>query len=224
MNGAFHRRNWFVQNQLTNDSFNLFQRQKINSTLSQFQLMGIWFGGPHGRTTYKGNMANSKDGTLLGYNLICELISANQSITITKDEANQMVAVHHKNKTSDEHFFVTYMTERGIANLMKFVVEENLAGVVAFLLILDDFEGTCQVDNSTFIDFNRIDYPDVPKRSDNRFPLLRTINEALYKAANRYNRNQLTAGSASSVTRNSYCVAVALLGIVFCLLSLALSN
>lgn len=173
--------------------------------------MGVWFGGVLGITTMKGIFAEARDGSMFGYNWICNALQRTESDQITRDEVNRMVSMRYKNAQVNAKGIVTYVTERGVANMMKFVAEENLAGVSVTSIDMDDFKGECEADNTTFDDFNKNDYPDVPQRIDNKFKFLRTVNEGLFKAVIKYTRDQMS-GRASAFIQNSWFVTFVLVG------------
>lgn len=111
----------------------------------------------------------------LGYNEICHIKKEQQLETRFDDTASQAVSKFVKDGKTH---VVTYDTPRSVANKVKFVVDNNLAGVWTWFVSSDDLHGECEADSTTFADYPSDKTPNQKSRPRD-FPLLRTVNEAL---------------------------------------------
>lgn len=70
---------------------------------------------------------------------------------------------------------VTYDSPRSVANKVKYMLEQKLGGVWVWFVSSDDFRGDCEIDPTTYADFENKTV-DTKIRS---YPLLRTVIQAL---------------------------------------------
>lgn len=87
-----------------------------------------------------------------------------------------------------------FESSRSIANKVRFAVRRNLGGVMVFPINYDDFDGNCLAENDTFADFkSTADVTlNIPAAKNTTFPLLYTINDAIFVAINEKNKeNQI---------------------------------
>lgn len=87
--------------------------------------------------------------------------------------ANQMIGRFEEN---NRKYVITYDTPRSVANKIKFAKEKSLGGVWVWFVSTDDFQGECPDDVTTFADYP---YAIRAPRKERKFPLLRTVNEAM---------------------------------------------
>lgn len=76
------------------------------------------------------------------------------------------------------HADVVIESSRSIANKVRFAMKRGLLGVAPIYMPFDDYLGICKNDNDTFADFEPV-VLNIPNRTDNTFPLLHTISEAM---------------------------------------------
>lgn len=78
----------------------------------------------------------------------------------------------------------TIPSSRSVANQIRNAIRWGLAGAMAYTIDSDDTLGKCGIDEDTFDDFNpakNIAF-NIPNRNNTSFPLLRTINDAIFVA------------------------------------------
>lgn len=152
-------------------------------------VLGLPFYGRTFKTVAQGNADDASDGVgfsgpftredgFLGYNEICNILS-NKTSGWTKQwdaQTSQMLARSDRNVFTQDVNVVTYDSSRSIANKVKFAMKKRLAGVMVWSVDTDDFLGACQLDDDTFADFRLV--TSAPRRINENYPLLRTINEA----------------------------------------------
>lgn len=141
-------------------------------------------GARSSETSFQGPYTR-EDG-FMGYNEICEeLKDPNHGWNITWDKHHQAPYMHKGVK------WVSYDNEESIRAKSQFAYDQGLAGVMTWSIDTDDFLGTC---------------------SGARFPLLRAINNALYKRT----QGISDGGSGSSTNVPALVLIVAsLLGYMF---------
>ncbi|XP_055304986.1 probable chitinase 2 isoform X2 [Sitodiplosis mosellana] len=88
-----------------------------------------------------------------------------------------LVTLQAKNENSEIRGVIFHNT-RSMANLARLAIKFGLAGVAVVSINFDDFRGKCGIEEDTFDDFKPTTKfsMDILKR---KFPLLRTINEAI---------------------------------------------
>lgn len=137
------------------------------------------FGDASNDNGFQGNF--TRENGFMGYNEIC-LLSSRASTpwhSSWNGELNQAV-IKHKNDFNSETRVVVYDSSRSIANKVRFAMQKKLAGSMVWSIDTDDFLGDCDFEGETFADFksNRGITFNFPKRFNQNYPLLRTINEA----------------------------------------------
>lgn len=96
-----------------------------------------------------------------------------------------------------------YESSRSIANKVRFAVRRDLGGIMAFAIDYDDFNGNCKPENDTFIDFEINDsMSNVQMAISSNFPLLNTINKAIFLAIDEKKQEQNIDQHKSNKTRN----------------------
>ncbi|XP_034108119.1 probable chitinase 2 [Drosophila albomicans] len=152
-------------------------------------VLGLPFYGRSFKTALQGVLDDASDGAgfqgpytredgFLGYNEICISLS-NKTSGWTKEwdaQTSQMLACSERSVFTQEVKVVTFDSSRSIANKVKFAMRKRLAGVMVWSVDTDDFLGECELDEDTFADFRLV--KTAPRRLNNNYPLLRTINEA----------------------------------------------
>lgn len=73
---------------------------------------------------------------------------------------------------------VIYESSRSIANKIRFAVDRKLGGAMAFPIDMDDFRGTCGIEEDAFADFELGTQFKIPNRHNATHSLLKTINYA----------------------------------------------
>ncbi|EDV95540.1 probable chitinase 2 [Drosophila grimshawi] len=152
-------------------------------------VLGLPFYGRTFKTVAQGNVDDASDGVgfqgpftredgFLGYNEICRILSNKTSGWSKKWDAptSQILAKSERNVFTQDVSVVTFDSSRSIANKVKFAVQKKLAGVMVWSVDTDDFLGKCELDEDTFADFRLV--TNSPRRLNQNYPLLRTINEA----------------------------------------------
>lgn len=152
-------------------------------------VLGLPFYGRTFKTVAEGNVNDASDGVgfrgpftredgFLGYNEICDILSNKTSGWTTKwdAETSQMVARSERNVFTLDVNVVSFDSSRSIANKVKFAMMKRLAGVMVWSVDTDDFLGKCEVYDDTYADFKYV--KSAPRRLNQNYPLLRTINEA----------------------------------------------
>ncbi|XP_064539452.1 probable chitinase 2 [Drosophila montana] len=152
-------------------------------------VLGLPFYGRTFKTVSQGNVDDASDGIgfrgpytredgFLGYNEICSILSNKTSGWSTQWDGatSQVVARSERNVFTQDVSVVTFDSSRSIANKVKFAMKKRLAGVMVWSVDTDDFLGKCQLDEDTYADFRLV--KTAPRRLNQNYPLLRTINEA----------------------------------------------
>lgn len=168
-----------------------------------------------------GNFTEAKTRRIVGYNVICEILSSAEASKWEKslNHDTGLYLLKNVNEQNNEKNFIVYASSRMIANHMQFAVQRELAGALAFAIDMDDFKGQCKLDEDTFEDFEGIT---LTKRDGNTFQLLRTINDALAMAvdkraqsgSNQISVNYIANGSAVNNRYNPIYVIFDLLGVL----------
>lgn len=152
-------------------------------------VLGLPFYGRTFKTVSQGNVDDASDGVgfrgpftredgFLGYNEICSILSNKTSgwSTTWDGATSQVVARSERNVFTQDVSVVTFDSSRSIANKVKFAMKKRLAGVMVWSVDTDDFLGKCEPDEDTYTDFRLV--KTAPRRVNQNYPLLRTINEA----------------------------------------------
>lgn len=144
-------------------------------------VVGIQFGGPELFTTSFAAQRASKFNGIIGYDLICKLLS-NETLKLEKLNYNGLTLL----KNLNEERVIIYENTRSIANQMKFLVKQKLGGVFISSISMDDYAGNCKIDEDTFIDLKLPGrfVGDFEQWSTTNYPLLRTINDAIKLLSN----------------------------------------
>lgn len=152
-------------------------------------MLGLPFYGRTFKTVAEGNVNDASDGVgfrgpytredgFLGYNEICRTLSNRTSGWTQQWDAStsQMLAKSERNVFTQDIHVVTYDSSRSIANKVLYAMSKRLAGVMVWSVDTDDFLGNCDLDEDTYADFQKVKA--APRRLNQNYPLLRTINEA----------------------------------------------
>lgn len=159
--------------------------------------MGVPFYGRAFKTSFEGNIDDEADSLsfqgpytrengFLGYNEICELLNNSSSgwSTMWDPETSQVLSRSEKNTTTGLVQVLCYDNARSIANKVKFAMERQLAGIMAWSIDTDDFHGNCAVEKDTYDDYRHLKSANIgiPQQTNKAYPLLRTINTAILLA------------------------------------------
>lgn len=122
----------------------------------------------------------TRENGFMGYNEICEA-RKNSSWLSAWDEQSSQAILRLPVPVNGTTNVVTYDSTRSIANKMRYVVQQKLAGAMIWSIDTDDFRGICDLEDDTYKDFKT---PmgivlQIPKRVKSKYPLLTTVNEAL---------------------------------------------
>ncbi|KAG5677872.1 hypothetical protein PVAND_007589 [Polypedilum vanderplanki] len=123
------------------------------------------------RMAFKGPIL--KNSELLGYNEICRMKKQHSWLFKFDKNASQTIGKFINN--GKVHVAV-FDTPRSVANKVKYALENNLRGLWVWWVDTDDFNGECDVDETTYNDFG-VQRPQLNYNRD--FPLLRTINDIM---------------------------------------------
>lgn len=142
-----------------------------------------YFGDPTDDKGFPGPY--TKESGFMGYNEICATVqNTSAAWEVSWDAKTDQAIARKKNTEIGETKVVTFDSSRSIANKIRYAVKLKLAGAMVWSIDTDDFLGNCKADNDTFVDYTA--KPGVklsfPRRVNDNFPLLRTINEAIIVA------------------------------------------
>lgn len=148
-------------------------------------VVGIQFGG----VSFVAKSNESEKDAILdglpGYGTICKAVQEHQRTTtweMTYDNTTKLTTLKGTNQTTGEQYFFLFGSNQMIVDQMKFVVQRNLSGAMAYLVHLDDIGGKCAIDEDTLNDFKLEDVvnnsPDSGKKYAT-FPLLRIMNKSI---------------------------------------------
>ncbi|XP_030380357.1 probable chitinase 2 [Scaptodrosophila lebanonensis] len=153
-------------------------------------VLGLPFYGRTFKTPGNGVLGDATDGVgfkgpftredgFLGYNEICSILGNKTSGWFKQwdGQTSQVLAYSERNVFTGEVSVVTFDSARSIANKVKFAMMKRLAGVMVWSTDTDDFLGNCDLDNDVYADFKLVTA--APRRLNQNYPLLRTINEAI---------------------------------------------
>ncbi|XP_058066049.1 probable chitinase 2 [Anopheles bellator] len=125
----------------------------------------------------------TKENGFMGYNEMCEELKRNPSDwTLSWDAAaGEMVAIKSNDTVSQ---VVVYDNTRSIANKVRFAVRQKLAGLMVWSVDTDDFNGLCEPETDTYVDFGDRDKVtlSIPRPVSGKYPLLKTISNAIVVA------------------------------------------
>lgn len=121
------------------------------------------------------------------YDEICELLAKNKVVKKIYDPQSQGMIAEYVDQAGMTHS-INYESTRTIANKTRFAVKQNLGGVSLLTVDMDDPYGKCAIEQDTFVDFKPNDGVtlNIPTRSNNTYPLLKTINEAILVTQDEY--------------------------------------
>ncbi|XP_023037373.1 probable chitinase 2 [Drosophila willistoni] len=167
-------------------------------------VLGLPFYGRTFKANGEGNLNDPTDAAgfqgpftredgFLGYNEICSILSNKTSGWSQKWDpvACQVLARSERDVFTQEVSVVTFDSTRSIANKVLFAMTKRLAGVMVWSIDTDDFKGNCQLDEETYADYKLVSI--APRRINQNYPLLRTINEATTLALEELAANDLNS-------------------------------
>lgn len=130
---------------------------------------------------------------ITGYDSVCRFRMQEQTRWILEAPEYKpefSVAVLRFHDRRGFQLFTVHQKSRSMAVTARLVVRRNVAGIMTFPMIFDDYLGKCPIDTDTYDDFNVADGVDlhIPTRNETNFPLMRTINEALLVAVDERNQ------------------------------------
>lgn len=117
----------------------------------------------------------------LRYDEVCQLLSTNKVLSKTLDPESEKMLVRYIDQSGASHA-LTFESTRTVANKTRFAVKQNLGGVGLYLVDGDDAYGKCSIELDCYVDFEAPTgvILNIPMRRNNMFPLLQTINEAIF--------------------------------------------
>lgn len=140
-------------------------------------VLGLNFAGYGFTTTIVNNDEDAKFDRIYRYNEVCglQLTDPRKWKTIRNEPSLSMVMSKEENKV------ILIESSRSIANKVRFAIKRGLAGIAPIYIAFDELYGLKKIDRNIFEDFVPYDGVDlnIPVRSDRKFPLLNTINEAI---------------------------------------------
>lgn len=159
---------------------------------------------------FRSNDTFNKHYDHLTFNEICQLSLKDGAWEKHFDNSSGLTILKAKNE-NDEINEIIYESTRSIANRVQLAMNLNLAGLIVFPSNVDDFDGKCGIDEDTFDDFepNAIVTLDVLNR---KFPILRTIHEAIILSVDETYAAGLT-GTATSIIFSAYYIISILIGL-----------
>ncbi|XP_058065750.1 probable chitinase 2 [Anopheles bellator] len=126
---------------------------------------------------------STKENGFMGYNEVCEELKRNPSDwTLSWDAAAAEMVATKSNDTVSQ--VVVYDNTRSIANKVRFAVRQKLAGLMVWSVDTDDFNGLCEPETDTYVDFGDRDKVtlSIPRPVSGKYPLLKTISNAIVVA------------------------------------------
>lgn len=119
----------------------------------------------------------------MGYNQVCEILSKDATTNWEKYYDHEIKAnvAKRNNGIGKEMDIIIFPSNRNIANYMRYIVRNELAGAMAYNLNIDDYLGKCTRDNDIFNDFKtKVGITlHIPMQNYTKFPLLNSINNAI---------------------------------------------
>lgn len=113
------------------------------------------------------------------YNEFCEW-SCLENCEESYNPVCALNVVRYRDELTHEDFVFSFAGSRSIANQVRFAMKRHFGGVSASIVSNDDVYGTCGLDTDTWDDFKVPDgMGSMLKRTNAKFPLLKTINEAI---------------------------------------------
>ncbi|XP_035791160.1 probable chitinase 2 [Anopheles albimanus] len=144
----------------------------------------------------------TKENGFMGYNEICEELKRNpNNWRLTWDVASAEMVATKSNNTASQ--VVVYDSTRSIANKVRFAVRLNLAGLLAWSIDTDDFNGLCKPELDTYEDFvKKVDISrfNIPLPVNGKYPLLKTISNAIVVAYEELAQENATPDVPEDVT------------------------
>lgn len=133
-------------------------------------VLGLNFCGPWLSNDTEEITPHTPIAGYITYNDICDVMERSPEYKISHDHTNELMLLKdHKNQ------FIIYRNTRSMANLVKFAVERNLAGIFAYTIEWDNFEENCKTDDDTFHDFKGVHN----RKIEGKYIMMQTISEAL---------------------------------------------
>lgn len=162
----------------------------INSGVSPAKLIiGVQFMGLSFHSILDLSPKSATFRRAMGHNEVCQLLTTDKTtkwskfyddefgVTVIKDESKSWRGILRSTDV------ILLESGRSIANKVKFALSRKLAGAMAFTIDLDDYRGTCGMDEDAFADFNLGGTVNIPNRHNTTQPLLKTLNFAFGVAA-----------------------------------------
>lgn len=136
----------------------------------------------------------TKESGFMGYNEICMAIQ-NNTWQLSWDTRSAQAIAQQKDLEKIGTKVIVFDTSRSIANKVRFVVRQELGGLMVWSVDTDDFLGNCDFDLNTYKDFGNVEnqksYTNILKsRTNKNYPLLRTINEAVAISIEEWERDR----------------------------------
>ncbi|XP_055305054.1 uncharacterized protein LOC129569877 isoform X2 [Sitodiplosis mosellana] len=162
--------------EISNDKAKL-ERMLGTGVASEKVVLGVHFTGPAFALTAYGKEYDAEFQNIHGYGSICKAQST-QPERWERSYTNTRVPILRK--TGNVNLVIAIENSRSIANKVRLAIKYGLGGIAPNSIVYDDFDGKCDV-YDTFDDFIPKEgiLLDIPQRTGNSIPLLRTINEAI---------------------------------------------
>lgn len=143
-------------------------------TPSKF-VYGVHFAGPAFVMTRSGKDDDAIFSQPYGYGSICKA-QINQPANWEKTYGPSGVSIVRKTGGAKQ-MAVILENSRSIANKVQFAMKRGLVGIAPICIFADDPTGQCGTDENTYADLTPAQ--NVPARTQNTFPLLRTVKETI---------------------------------------------
>ncbi|XP_050090378.1 probable chitinase 2 [Anopheles aquasalis] len=144
----------------------------------------------------------TKENGFMGYNEFCEELKRNPNDwRLTWDAVSAEMVATKSNDTASQ--VVVYDSTRSIATKVRFAMRHNLAGLLAWSIDTDDFNGLCKPELDTYEDFiikGNISRFTIPPPVSGKYPLLKTINNAIVVASEELAQENVTPDVPEDVT------------------------
>ncbi|XP_062554781.1 probable chitinase 2 [Armigeres subalbatus] len=139
-------------------------------------------GDPSEEMGFSGPYTN--ENGFIGYNEICAELKAKPYLWQISWDTNAAEVVAQM-QGSNSSKVIIYDSTRSIALKVRYAVRKNLRGVMAFSIDMDDFNGICNPEKDTFVDFsNQLTSSPIK----DKYKLLRTINDAIIVSVGELNQ------------------------------------
>ncbi|XP_049540566.1 probable chitinase 2 [Anopheles darlingi] len=144
----------------------------------------------------------TKENGFMGYNEICEELKRNPSDwRLSWDAVSAEMVASKSNDTASQ--VIVYDSTRSIAKKVRFAMRQKLAGLLVWSIDTDDFSGFCKPELDTYEDFAEkvnISLLSIPPPVNGKYPLLKTINNAIVLAAEELAQENVTPDIPEDVT------------------------